>query len=247
MTDSRDRPSTSLRRLVAAFTQTPVHPQWFALARDFRQIRRHCAALKGTVLDVGCADAKPRAYLSCAAQYLGMDYYTTATTWYETKPDLFGDAQCLSFADDSIDHCLLLDVLEHIPDPERALGEIARVLKSGGTLLLRVPFLYPVHDAPLDFQRWTQFGLTRLAGKYGFRVERESALGHPVETAALNANIALSKTVLNWISRKHPLALMAILLPLFVLSSNCLAWIIAALSKSDPLMPYAYRMVWTKA
>ncbi|MGR9091234.1 MAG: methyltransferase domain-containing protein, partial [Gammaproteobacteria bacterium] len=154
---------------------------------------------------------------------------------------------CLSFADDSIDHCLLLDVLEHIPDPERALGEIARVLKSGGTLLLQVPFLYPVHDAPLDFQRWTQFGLTRLAGKYGFRVERESALGHPVETAALNANIALSKTVLNWISRKHPLALMAILLPLFVLSSNCLAWIIAALSKSDPLMPYAYRMVWTKA
>jgi SAM-dependent methyltransferase len=159
---------------------------------------------------------------------------------------LYADAEALPLADASVDHSLLLDVLEHIPRPDRCLAELQRTLKVGGSLTIQVPFLYPVHDAPLDFHRWTRFGLLQAAQQYGFRVSRETAIGHPLETAALNANIALSKTVVNWIEQKNPLAVLAILLPVLVPLTNCLAWVFAALGRDDDLMPYAYKMVWIK-
>jgi SAM-dependent methyltransferase len=50
------------------------------------------------------------------------------------------DVTSLSFADDSFDHVLSFDVLEHVPDYTRALKEFHRVLKKGGTIMLSAPF-----------------------------------------------------------------------------------------------------------
>lgn len=50
------------------------------------------------------------------------------------------DAQCLSFASDTLEVVASNDVLEHVPDPVRALAEIHRVLRKGGSLYLSVPF-----------------------------------------------------------------------------------------------------------
>ncbi len=47
----------------------------------------------------------------------------------------------LSFKDQSIDHVVCLEVLEHVPNYEAALLEFARVLKPGGRLIITVPFL----------------------------------------------------------------------------------------------------------
>lgn len=49
----------------------------------------------------------------------------------------FGDATAMRFADDEFDLVLAIEVLEHIPQPERALREIARVCK--GHVVLSVP------------------------------------------------------------------------------------------------------------
>ena len=202
--------------------------------------------MSGVVLDIGCADAKPRAALPADAHYVGLDYFDTVTRLYHTRPCVFGDAQQLPLTDASVDHVLLLDVLEHIPDPDQSLAEIARVLKPGGTLTLQVPFMYPIHDAPLDFHRWTRFGLLRAGKKHRFESVSEKAVGHPLEAAALVGNIAMSKTVLNWISSRNPLALLGLLLPFAVLGFNCLAWLFAMLGRHDDMMPYAYRVVWKK-
>lgn len=236
-----------LKALLQRLRTTPLHPQWFAFLGEEKKLENACETLTGVVLDIGCADGKPRAYLPDDAQYIGLDYYDTATGWYGTRPSVFGDAQQLPIASASIDHVLLLDVLEHLPEPDRCLGEIARVLKPGGALTIQVPFLYPIHDAPLDFHRWTRHGLHRAARRAGFDVTRDEAIGHPAETAALGMNIALSKTVLNWIAGRNPLALLGIALPPFVLVVNCLAWATARLSRDEHMMPYAYRMTWTKA
>ena len=236
----------SIRRLASRLRMTPLHPQWFAFLREARNLKATCSTLSGLVLDIGCAAGAPRGYLPDDALYLGIDHYSTAANWYGTRPDVYADAQSLPFPDASIDHALLLDVLEHLPDPDQCLAELARTLKHGATLTIQVPFLYPVHDAPLDFHRWTRFGLTRAAERHGFRVARETAIGHPLETAALNGNIALSQTVMNWIASRNPLALSVIALPAVILLVNCCGWLFAALSRRDDLMPYAYRMVWTR-
>ena len=52
-------------------------------------------------------------------------------------PMFFGDATRLPFADRSIDLIVGLEVLEHIPDPARALREIARVCAA--TVVFSVP------------------------------------------------------------------------------------------------------------
>ena len=82
--------------------------------------------------------------------------------------------------------------------------------------------------------------------RHGYGIEAELAIGHPLESAALNANIAFSKTVLNWLASWNPLAIAGLLLPVVVTVVNCTAWLFARLGRSDDLMPHAYRVVWTK-
>lgn len=53
-------------------------------------------------------------------------------------PCCFGDATRLPFPDDAFDLVLAIEVLEHIPDPDAALGELARVTR--GHLIASVPF-----------------------------------------------------------------------------------------------------------
>src|SRR5882762_1874079 len=59
--------------------------------------------------------------------------------------DVVGDARRMPFSDASMDVVLITQVLEHIPEPVAVIGEIRRVLKPGGTLLLTVPSIFPQH------------------------------------------------------------------------------------------------------
>ena len=75
---------------------------------------------------------------------------------------LLSDAQSLGVASGSLDVVLCTEVLEHLPEPQRAIDEMFRVLKPGGTLLLTTRFLFPIHDAPHDYFRFTKYGLRYL-------------------------------------------------------------------------------------
>ena len=55
-----------------------------------------------------------------------------------------------------------LEVFEHIKYPNKAVNEIYRLLKPNGNFLMSVPFMFPIHDEPYDFQRWTLQGLRFL-------------------------------------------------------------------------------------
>lgn len=50
------------------------------------------------------------------------------------------DIQDLSFPDESFDRIISLEVLEHVPFPERAFAELRRCLRDGGSVLLTAPF-----------------------------------------------------------------------------------------------------------
>jgi len=79
------------------------------------------------------------------------------------KPDIVADVCDMNmFADESVDVIFMVEVLEHVKTPQLALDEMHRVLKPGGRLFLSTPFILPIHDAPYDFYRYTQFGLAHL-------------------------------------------------------------------------------------
>lgn len=56
------------------------------------------------------------------------------------------DVTRLSFGDASLDGAVSLDVLEHVPNFEKALAEFARVLRPGASLALTVPFYFRAYE-----------------------------------------------------------------------------------------------------
>ncbi len=78
------------------------------------------------------------------------------------KPDVVGDAHNLPFKDGEFEFILSTEVLEHLKDPKLAISEMHRVLKKGGTLVLTTRFVYPIHDSPNDYWRFTEYGLKEL-------------------------------------------------------------------------------------
>ncbi len=76
--------------------------------------------------------------------------------------DVVADAHHLPFSDHTFGCVVCIAVLEHVHVPQKVVDEMYRVLKPGGTLLVSVPFVYPIHDAPADYWRFTKYGLLRL-------------------------------------------------------------------------------------
>jgi SAM-dependent methyltransferase len=108
------------------------------------------------VVDVGCAFGYGTAALAGSGnshrRVIGVEpdpvQVRDAARRYPWLQVLEGDAAALPFADASVDAVTMLDVLEHIPEPEEVLAEAHRVLRPGGVLILSVPHQGLL--APLD-------------------------------------------------------------------------------------------------
>ncbi len=78
------------------------------------------------------------------------------------EADLYGDATCLPFRDDSIDLVYSAAVMEHVRDPLKMGSEIARVLKPEGVALVNAAFMQPVHSEGQHFFNITPYGLEEV-------------------------------------------------------------------------------------
>lgn len=77
--------------------------------------------------------------------------------------DYVVDAHNLSrFSDGSFEVVLATEVLEHLHTPQQAIDEMHRVLKPGGSVILTTRFIFPLHNIPGDYWRFTRYGLERL-------------------------------------------------------------------------------------
>jgi SAM-dependent methyltransferase len=80
----------------------------------------------------------------------------------ERQPDVVGDIHNLPFSDESHKVIICTEVLEHCHTPQKAIDEMFRVLVRGGKLVLTTRFVYPLHDVPYDYFRFTRYGLIHL-------------------------------------------------------------------------------------
>lgn len=179
----------SIKKWASVLARTPLHPQWL-LGR--RSVPTGLAEASGMLLDIGAADRWIEPHIPAAANYVALDYPATGRELYRANPDVFADALLMPFCDNSFDHAVCLEVLEHVPDPVGVLQEIARVLKPGGRAWISMPFLYPLHDAPFDFQRYTEYGLRRDAARAGLGVLELRKSGHAVRTAGMLLCLAIA-------------------------------------------------------
>lgn len=76
--------------------------------------------------------------------------------------DILGDAQNLPFKDKTFEVILATEILEHLKEPQKAIDEMKRVCKNNGKLILTTRFIFPLHDTPNDYYRYTKYGLRHL-------------------------------------------------------------------------------------
>ncbi|WP_026970210.1 class I SAM-dependent methyltransferase [Algoriphagus terrigena] len=127
--------------------------------------------LDGELLDIGCGEMPYKNEIlgkSNVNTYTGIDIYGALEYKRGVKPDYLWDGIKMPFDDASFDSGIATEVLEHCPDPHLTLTEINRVLKRDSPLVLTVPFLWPTHEAPHDYFRYTPFAIQRLLEQSGF-------------------------------------------------------------------------------
>jgi SAM-dependent methyltransferase len=135
--------------------------------------------LEGTILDLGGDDRAT--YRTCIK---GTHVYTTVNLDDKAQPDIMHDLEKpLPIQDASYDHVLLINVLEHIYKYRELLCEAERVVAPGGTVVVVVPFLFPLHPSPQDFWRFSGETLRRECGAVGLEVEDLVPLGSGVFAA----------------------------------------------------------------
>lgn len=200
-----------------------LRPLWDALERSL-------GALEGRVLDVGCGLQPYRAMLSPrVTEYVGLDLEGPLS-----KPTVVGTAQALPFPDARFDAVVSTQVLEHLEDPRGALGEAARVLAPGGTLVLTVPGVWPLHEAPRDFWRFTEPGVRSLCEGAGLAVQRVEALGGFWSAVGQLANLELQRG--RWLRQLVPLVnvLAARLEARGAVEEQGLCWLAVARKRAEP-------------
>jgi 2-polyprenyl-3-methyl-5-hydroxy-6-metoxy-1,4-benzoquinol methylase len=152
-------------------------------------------AAPASVLDVGCGEG---VLTHQWAQALGekrivgidLDDEKLKAEWetrrrpnleYRTLP-----AENLPFADREFDLACAIEVLEHVPDPEHTVAEMARV--ASGHLLVSVPreplwrmlnmargaYLRELGNTPGHVNHWSKRSFVRLLSRHGDVVEKRS-------------------------------------------------------------------------
>lgn len=133
-----------------------------------RVIRTHAT---GRLVDLGCGNVPYYMwYRQAATETVCVDWEHTVrgTSHLDHVADLNQPMEFL--ASGSFDTVLCTDVLEHIHAPEVLFGEMVRIAKAEGKIIVAVPFLYWIHEAPHDHHRYTEHKLRHWCIQHGLDV-----------------------------------------------------------------------------
>jgi len=147
------------------------------------QLRRKLAAIPpgSRILDAGAGELKNKRF--CAhLQYVSQDFCQYdgkgdsaglhPGAWDTSGIDLVCDITAIPEPDESFDAILCSEVLEHIPEPTKALDEFARLLRQGGTLIITAPFASLVHMAPYHYVTgFSRYWYEEHLPRRGFRIQ----------------------------------------------------------------------------
>ncbi|PAM94236.1 hypothetical protein B4N84_14300 [Flavobacterium sp. IR1] len=148
--------------------------------------------LNGVVVDLGCGVMPYKTFLMSdqISEYIGIDLEPTEYH-YDVKPNLFWNGSEIPLKDSTADFLIATEFLEHYFDTSHILKEIKRVLKPGGVLFFTVPSVWPLHEVPYDYHRFTPFSLENHFKNSKFSSWNIKALG------GFNCNLALSLALWN--------------------------------------------------
>jgi SAM-dependent methyltransferase len=147
---------------------------------------------RGRLIDVGCG-SKPWKGLfePFVDEHVGVDLVPSKRN--PGAVDLVASAYEIPLDDASADTVLLTAVLEHLEEPHRAFAEARRLLRPGGYVIVTAPFIWPLHDQPRDFFRYSPHALRFLLESAGFEIVELQPVAGVWKTLALEISYALRR------------------------------------------------------
>ena len=134
----------------------------------------------GRVVDVGCGVGHSY-HLLAPRETVGVDVDSDALAGQD-RQTVVADMRELPFADGSFDAAISVHSIEHVPDADRAMAEIARVLRPGGSAVVvtpnRLTFARP--DEIIDPYHYVEYDpreLAALAARHFRSVETAGIFG----------------------------------------------------------------------
>ena len=205
------------RRLKGVLAKTPLNKAYIIESSIRSNIEASAGYAKGLFLDLGCGETQYKElFRDRVDRYIGVD---VPSSYYElSNVDIYASGEALPFHSRSFDTVLCTQVLEHVKEPSALLGEVSRVLKSGGHLILTAPFSEPKHDEPYDYYRYTDHGLRYLSEKNGLAViSIRNHLGNLAMIGQHLAGFANDKFLANKETHQPNLLLAPLVIPLCAL------------------------------
>ncbi|SIT58141.1 putative Methyltransferase family protein [Mesorhizobium prunaredense] len=140
-------------------------------SRFFEERILSAIKISGAWADIGCGSGHfARKLADHGAAVVGYDGSAemVSAAWHSAESgrgsggslhfEQIGSVEQLPVADGSLDGCICLSVLEYLPNISVGLGEIARVVKPGGVVVLSIPYRF-------SLVRLAQAMRTRLSGR----------------------------------------------------------------------------------
>ena len=148
---SLDQPNVrrSVRRFLQRFASLPYFLVQYRrsskrIVSDQRRnyFTQFLEAAQGPCLQIAVKDEIGKKF---GDNWISVDKYD-----HSTVIDRHDDVECLEFPNDSFNAIACWSVLEHVPHPAVAVGELFRVLRPGGHIWVQLPFLYPYRNRPVS-------------------------------------------------------------------------------------------------
>ena len=131
------------------------------------QLKEVIGNLKGDVLDVGCGQSPYKFLLNKDnTRYQGIDIAEAMRFKYDNPEVISFNGRDIPFGDEKFDGLICTEVLEHVEDYQRLIDEMHRVLKSGATGIITVPWSARYHYIPWDYFRYTPSSLRTMFSKF---------------------------------------------------------------------------------
>jgi SAM-dependent methyltransferase len=153
--------------MISASHPNRLAHNWLVYDTSDRLLNQNVPLYRGVLYDLGAGEAPYREFFEHHAdKYVAVDW---SNSFHKVQPDVMADLNApLPIASGAADTVVSLSVLEHLREPQTMLDEAFRILRSGGHIVLQVPWQWSIHEAPYDYFRYTPHGLQHLLEKAGF-------------------------------------------------------------------------------
>lgn len=143
---------------------------------------------------VGFADLRP---LFPGKKYVGDDMQDGIGV------DIILNLHHIDLPSESVGTVLILDTLEHVEFPRKAIEEVHRILKPNGLIVISSAMNYPIHDYPYDYWRFTPEAFRSLLKSFtSSSVDFAGESDFPHTVVGIGFKWLISKSAMNEFTKK---------------------------------------------